>query len=429
MFIGIFTWGDNKQGQLGLGHTHLILIPTLVSFTHGREVVEIECGGSHMFAVTREGELLSWGSNRYGQLGRKGNGTISSLPGFVEGLPINDQTYITQISCGMFHSAVVLSNREIYTWGLGGNGRLGTVESKAVDTPSLLTSFPASVDQVSCGDYHTCFIVENRVYISGEMKYGTQGHAEQTVTYHTPEVVNNLYGCKDVKATYGKILLLVTGYQNLLKLHVIEGNVTAASYIINGLSASRIHYSTYINEEINANQDRLLHSACLYDQSEVVEFLLSRCPQIDVNIQNSQKETPLHAAVKGKSSKSIKALLSFPDIQIDVLDNKSNTPLMLAVKEKANHCLEVLIMAGANKVMKDEANYTPLHVAIINKSWKSAILLIRNAASITERDQFKRTPLDYCSPEYISGLRSSLFLISFIILLLFTKKIILKWDK
>ena len=66
----LWSWGNNEQGQLGLGYESLSPITSpqqISSFTS--KVYYVSCGGSHCLSLTEEGHLYSWGGNSRGQLG------------------------------------------------------------------------------------------------------------------------------------------------------------------------------------------------------------------------------------------------------------------------------------------------------------------------------------------------------------------------
>jgi alpha-tubulin suppressor-like RCC1 family protein len=68
----IYTWGSGFHGQLALGLTTVSLVPSVVDYfvrVH-MLVSKIATSSHHCLAVTKEGELYSWGSNKNGCLGR-----------------------------------------------------------------------------------------------------------------------------------------------------------------------------------------------------------------------------------------------------------------------------------------------------------------------------------------------------------------------
>ena len=68
----VYTWGGGSLGQLGLGDFYKQSLPIRVSNLE-LKVVQISCGKRHSSAVSQDGSLYTWGSNEYGQLGRTGN--------------------------------------------------------------------------------------------------------------------------------------------------------------------------------------------------------------------------------------------------------------------------------------------------------------------------------------------------------------------
>lgn len=89
---GVECWGDNSMGQLGNGMETPVLtaIPAPVSGLSSG-VVSVSVGGNYLTsgessacALTKEGRVLCWGDNGWGQLG-DGSTTSSSTPVTVKG--------------------------------------------------------------------------------------------------------------------------------------------------------------------------------------------------------------------------------------------------------------------------------------------------------------------------------------------------------
>ncbi|NWI99682.1 HERC4 ligase, partial [Crypturellus undulatus] len=119
----IFGWGRNKFGQLGLNDDNDRYVPTLLKSLRTQKVVHICCGEDHTAALTKEGGVFTFGAGGYGQLGHNSTSheinprKVFELMGSV----------VTQITCGRQHTtAFVPSSGRIYSFGLGGNGQLGT---------------------------------------------------------------------------------------------------------------------------------------------------------------------------------------------------------------------------------------------------------------------------------------------------------------
>ncbi|XP_076413245.1 putative E3 ubiquitin-protein ligase HERC4 isoform X11 [Peromyscus maniculatus bairdii] len=119
----IFGWGRNKFGQLGLNDENDRYVPNLLKSLRSQKIVYICCGEDHTAALTKEGGVFTFGAGGYGQLGH--NSTSHEInPRKVFELM---GSIVTQIACGRQHtSAFVPSSGRIYSFGLGGNGQLGT---------------------------------------------------------------------------------------------------------------------------------------------------------------------------------------------------------------------------------------------------------------------------------------------------------------
>jgi alpha-tubulin suppressor-like RCC1 family protein len=63
--LGLFCWGSNEHGQLGVGDAQLRTAPTTVA----GEWSVVTAGGAHTCAINNSAELHCWGSNETGQLG------------------------------------------------------------------------------------------------------------------------------------------------------------------------------------------------------------------------------------------------------------------------------------------------------------------------------------------------------------------------
>ena len=86
----IFAWGDNSQGQLGIGSattpTSFLMnrVNGVVASTTGNLSGRVAGGANHSVAIAAGGAIYAWGNNSRGQLG---NGTITSSSTPVQILP------------------------------------------------------------------------------------------------------------------------------------------------------------------------------------------------------------------------------------------------------------------------------------------------------------------------------------------------------
>ena len=77
----------------------------------------------HMCGLTNSSELFCWGANSNSQLGIGATGDVSS-PTQVFASSIN--LSIVNVTTGISHSCIIVSNGDVECWGKGSLGRLGT---------------------------------------------------------------------------------------------------------------------------------------------------------------------------------------------------------------------------------------------------------------------------------------------------------------
>lgn len=73
---GLWAWGRNHSGELGLEHFNNINIVTQVKGIEN--VIEVDGSYSHSVALTQENNVYTWGLNTYGQLGNGKSGLVRS---------------------------------------------------------------------------------------------------------------------------------------------------------------------------------------------------------------------------------------------------------------------------------------------------------------------------------------------------------------
>ena len=129
----LLSFGLGTRGQLGHGDLSPQTKPCLIQALAGVPVKAIACGLWHSLVLSRTGDMYSWGWNRDGQLGlRQSSVTTVALPSLVEVISGScaggDSVEVVSVSCGSRHSAAVTEAGELFCWGWGGWGQLGTPE-------------------------------------------------------------------------------------------------------------------------------------------------------------------------------------------------------------------------------------------------------------------------------------------------------------
>ncbi|HLX53033.1 MAG TPA: hypothetical protein VKR58_03800 [Aquella sp.] len=114
----IYVWGRNDFGQLGLGDTTNRNSPTELSLSN-LKFMAISCGMNHVIALTHTGKLFVWGNNKDGQLGL-GNQTNYYTP---QELIFPEP--IISIFSGGYHNIMISVHNKIFVWGDNNLSQLG----------------------------------------------------------------------------------------------------------------------------------------------------------------------------------------------------------------------------------------------------------------------------------------------------------------
>ncbi|NXQ33891.1 RPGR regulator, partial [Alaudala cheleensis] len=185
----VYAAGGNSEGQLGLGDTeerttfHLIRF-----FTNQHKIKQLSAGSYTSAAVTEDGQLFVWGDNSEGQIGLASEASVS-VPCKVDiGKPVSF------VSCGYYHSALITGDGKLYTFGEPVNGKLGLFPEQLKNNrvPQPVLGIMEKVNKVACGGEHTVVLTERDVYTFGLGQYGQLGHGTFVFESSVPKPVKRL---------------------------------------------------------------------------------------------------------------------------------------------------------------------------------------------------------------------------------------------
>ena len=146
----VFSWGRNDSGQLGLGHVDDQDTPWEVPYMDGHTVVKVAAGAAHSVCLTSESVVFSWGNNKDHQLGIGGvtNVTTATVPQKVM-LPVPHGLSVVQIAAGGDHSLALLDNStQLFAWGKNDDGRLGLGHTATTPSPRLVAAVNNPADPI-----------------------------------------------------------------------------------------------------------------------------------------------------------------------------------------------------------------------------------------------------------------------------------------
>ncbi|KAM9365582.1 putative E3 ubiquitin-protein ligase HERC4 isoform 2-T2 [Pholidichthys leucotaenia] len=172
----VFSWGLGSDGQLGLNNfEECVRVPRNIKSLSDVQIAQVACGCWHSHALSRGGQVFSWGQNRYGQLGLGIKGQSISTPQIIQslqGIPF------AQIAAGGAHSFALTVSGAVFGWGRNNFGQLGLNDCTDRYFPALLKSIRSQrVIYISCGEDHTAALTkEGGVFTFGAGGYGQLGH-------------------------------------------------------------------------------------------------------------------------------------------------------------------------------------------------------------------------------------------------------------
>ncbi|EPS59802.1 hypothetical protein M569_15002, partial [Genlisea aurea] len=231
----VYIWGEGAGDAIIGGGVHRVgssveikmdsLLPKALESAVVLDVQNIACGGAHAGLVTKQGEIFSWGEEFKGRLG---HGVDSDVPHpkLIDAL---SNTNIELVACGEYHSCAVSLSGDLYTWGDGHFGLLGHGNEVSHWVPKRVNG-PLEgihVSSISCGSWHTAVVTSaGQLFTFGDGTFGVLGHGD-TVSVSRPREVESLKGLKTVRVACGI-------WHTAAIVEVMVGNSTSGSNCSSG---------------------------------------------------------------------------------------------------------------------------------------------------------------------------------------------------
>lgn len=177
----LWAWGRNTWGVLGTGTgSSNILTPYQV----GADTTwkQVSAGNEHVIAIKENGTLWAWGRNNQGQLG------IGSTVDQATPVQVGTDTTWIWVSAGLQFSTALKSDGTLWTWGINSNGQLG--RGGTTNIPGLVNS-PTPWKTVAAGGYHVVGIKQDSsLWTWGRNDYGQMGNNTSTSS-STPFLISS----------------------------------------------------------------------------------------------------------------------------------------------------------------------------------------------------------------------------------------------
>jgi len=148
---GLYVWGYNVEGQLGLGDTvnrsSPVLVPAYSNVSSPVQIgtsswISVSAGTYHTLGVSKDKYLYGWGT----QL----DPMYIAFPAFLN-------NYWNKISVGESHVLAIKNDGTLYAWGINSVGQLGDTTTVNKSSP-VLVGIGRSWSQVAAGNFHSLAI-------------------------------------------------------------------------------------------------------------------------------------------------------------------------------------------------------------------------------------------------------------------------------
>ena len=194
----IYAWGYNGYGQLGIGNTEMQSRP--VKVTGVSDIEELYMNESDcIFAKTKTGNIYAWGENDNGQLGI-GNTENQSSPKKITGLSDIEEIYIDSSS-----TFAKTKTGDIYAWGENNYGQLGIGNIENQSSPIKITEV-SNVEKIYIEDSSVYVkTLDGKIYVAGcntDKNLGLKNYTQSDFLNENDRILE--FSCwNNIKGLYG----------------------------------------------------------------------------------------------------------------------------------------------------------------------------------------------------------------------------------
>uniref|UniRef100_A0A1I7XE73 non-specific serine/threonine protein kinase n=1 Tax=Heterorhabditis bacteriophora TaxID=37862 RepID=A0A1I7XE73_HETBA len=167
----VFGWGDNSHGELGMGDKIPRQIPTQIDTLKGKNIQSVATGNGFSVICCDKGTLMVCGDARLVGLGEDAGVERDVLrPTLMDSLL---REHVSDMICGAEHSLVLTEDGDVYIWGNGADGRIGTGGTEWITTPTkiTLTNLCRFVSGRAGADATALITEEGQIVVMGNNRY------------------------------------------------------------------------------------------------------------------------------------------------------------------------------------------------------------------------------------------------------------------
>lgn len=194
-----------------------------VGLPTGVAIQDIVAGSRHSAVLLADGRIFTFGYGLQGQLGT-GQLQSSEVPLPIDTSTIAANTKFSAVCVGIYHTAALTIDGQVYAWGLSSEGQVGAGGYTTYASPVRMNFSAVPIRKISCGFYHTLLLgTDNRLYGTGSSNFGQMGVGMQAVYSRPTSLFNTSFydssgpyswSFRDVSAGAYHSLFLVTGRFN-----------------------------------------------------------------------------------------------------------------------------------------------------------------------------------------------------------------------
>jgi alpha-tubulin suppressor-like RCC1 family protein len=188
----LVSWGENSGAQAGIGNNIAIATPHTPGVTN---LIAADGGRLGITGIRSNGDVYTWGTQNYGELGNGFTPPAVSTPTRINGV-----SNAVAVAAGSYHVLVVTADGAVRSYGYNGTGALGDLTYNNRSTP-VPVQIPGCVVDVAAGWYFSLFLTgDGQVYACGDNDKGQLGYGVVGSRSATPAPIAGLDDCIAIAA-------------------------------------------------------------------------------------------------------------------------------------------------------------------------------------------------------------------------------------
>ena len=359
-----FSLSISDDGELYLYGRHAMLLDIkqddsvpLKLFPSLNTIKAIDCGNLHVICLDVDGNVYTFGSNDYGQLGigpipvkqrrfhfhktvEKEVLKVAYEPQKVELPPIKN------ISSSKHSCFCVSEDGELFSFGFNSSGELGHGDCKFYNYPKKIESLE-NVDYVECGNgFVICCSLNNEIYGWGSNYHGQLGVQNRTDTREPMKCLNWPKNITDIKCGDYHVLVLTSNHEVYSCGNNYNGQLGRKSERDYDVSFKKIDsLSEYDIIRIACGNE---YSMC-FDDNNLFVFGDNQYGQLGLGDTTDRKEPTLHPTLSNiidMSSRGNHTFVKTSNNEIYAFGHNNLSQLGIQINESPKQTIPIRVLEG-----------------------------------------------------------------------------------